>query len=95
MFRTPAQKWHKEIITEVDKGKQASVMVWAAIFGNAERSKLVIMDRDFESKKNGYSAASYIATLEIGLLPITQNDERDFIFMQDNAPIHTARKATR
>ena len=55
------------MISEVDKGKQASIIAWAAIYGEAERSELVTMDRDFESKKHGHSATLYITTLKTGL----------------------------
>jgi hypothetical protein len=39
------------------KGKDISVMVWGAIYGDG-RSDVVIMDRDPDSKKSGYSANS-------------------------------------
>ena len=94
-FRTPSQKWNKEMIEEFEKGKQAVVMVWGAIFGGNEASDLVIMDRDFKAQKQGYLANSYLKALEEGLLPIIENDDTTFVFMQDNAPIHTARKALR
>ncbi len=45
------------------------------------------MERDPETKRNGYSAVSYMDTLDEGLVPIY---EPSYIFMQDNAPIHTA-----
>ena len=45
--------------------------------------------RDFESKKHGYSAASYVEVLD-AMLPGNYTD--DLYFMQDNAPIHTANK---
>ena len=67
------------------------VMVSAAFWGDRERSDLLILERDFESKKQGYSANSYLALLEDLVLPNYMND---LIFMQDNAPIHTARKVT-
>jgi transposase len=52
------------------------------------------MERDPDSKKNGYLAVSYCAALEEGLLPITEDeDNEDLIFMQDNASIHTSNKA--
>ena len=65
------------------------VMVSAAFWGNRERSDLLILERDFESKKHRYSANSYLALLEDLVIP---NYTDDLIFMQDNAPIHTAKK---
>jgi hypothetical protein len=53
-------------------------MVWACFWGNAERTLLYIIDRDFEAKKQGYSAASYIEVLEDNL-PFYYQD--DLIFM--------------
>jgi len=44
------------------------------------------MERDPTSRKNGYTLASYLDTLYWGLLPMYDNE----LFMQDNAPIHTA-----
>ena len=93
VFRTPYQKWLKEMIQTFDKGKGISVMVWGAIFSSCERSELVIMERDMASAKQGYSANSYLQTLEEGLLDITQDEDfLELIFMQDNARIHTAKK---
>jgi len=45
------------------------------------------MDCDFESKKHGYSARSYIKVLD-DQLPTCW--ESGLIFMQDNASIHTS-----
>ena len=64
-------------------------MVWAAIGGSGttnKRSELIIIERDKESKKNGYPSASYLDTLYWALLPLYNND----LSMQDNTPIHTA-----
>jgi hypothetical protein len=49
------------------------------------------MDRDFKSKKHGYSANSYLEVLDamVALAVEEINDPR-YIFMQDNASIHTA-----
>ena len=72
------------------KGKDISVMVWAAIWwwnGKVHKSDLVILERDWESKKHGYTAKSYINILEDQLHRIW---EPGMVFMQDNAPIHTA-----
>jgi transposase len=67
-------------------------MVWGAIWldrrGRPKRSPLVIMERDPNAPRGGYSSQSYIKTLEEGLLPTYQQSE---LFMQDNARIHTSR----
>ena len=89
VFRTPSQKWDKEMIEQTPKGKGVSVMVWAAFSGAGGRSELIILDWDFESKKHGYSANSYIQVLEKAISTLW---EPGFLFMQDNAPIHKAKK---
>ena len=88
VFRFPKEKWNKEMIQPVPKGKGVSVMVWAAFWGEG-RSDLYKLARDFESKKMGYSANSYLEILEDNLLGIW---EPHLTFMQDNAPIHKAKK---
>lgn len=87
VFGLPKDKWKPEMVTTYKKGKDIRVMVWAAFWGYGERCKLYIMDRDFESLKNGYSANSYLAVLEERVL---ESYHDDLVFMQDNAPIHTA-----
>ena len=47
------------------------------------------MARDQSAKKKGYSSESYLGVLEDQLPTIYQDS---LIFMQDNAPIHKARK---
>ena len=74
------------MIDTYNKKKDISVMVWGAIWYGG-RSDLVIMERDEESKKGGYSAKSYLAVMEDQLPTIW---EPGMVFMQDNAPIHTA-----
>jgi hypothetical protein len=64
-------------------------MVWAMFWGDGKHSELYIIDRDFEAKKHGYSANSYIEVLD-AILPGHYTD--DLYFMQDNAPIHIANK---
>jgi transposase len=56
--------------------------------GHPRRSKLVIMERDPDAKKRGYSAKSYMEALTKGLLP---HYRRSQLFMQDNAGIHRSR----
>jgi len=88
VFRTPIQKWAPEMVQTYGTGKDIKTMVWGCFWGDG-RSSLHILDRDFESKKHGYSANSYIEVLDAGL---AQHYQEDLVFMQDNAPIHTARK---
>jgi transposase len=64
-----------------------SLMIWGSICG-AEKYKLIVMERDLLSKSHGYSSNSY----EIVLEKRFGDAEFDGIFMQDNAPIHTAIK---
>jgi hypothetical protein len=59
------------------------IMVLAAFWGNRERLDLLILERDFESKKHSYSANSYLSLLKDLVIP---NYIDDLIFMQDNAP---------
>ena len=65
------------------------VMVSTAFWGNGERSDLLILERDFESKKYRYSANSYLALLEDLVIP---NYTNDLIFIQGNALIYIAKK---
>ena len=54
-----------------------------------DRLDLYKLARDFAAKKMGYSANSYMELLNDNLLGIWQPG---LIFMQDNAPIHKAKK---
>jgi transposase len=89
VFRTPQQKWAKEMVETYNKGKGISVMVWAAFSGKGGRSELYVMERDPEAPRGGYSANSYLKLLD-EMLPTLY--EPGLIFMQDNASIHTAKK---
>ena len=86
-FGTPEDKWKPSHVQTYSTGKGLSIMVWAAFWGSG-RSDLVFLDRDFDSKKLGYSARSYITVLE-DQLPKCWIPGR--VFMQDNAPIHMAK----
>jgi hypothetical protein len=70
------------------KSTDISIIVWGAIWLGG-RSDLVIIERDEESKKGGYSANSYLKVLEE---EIPRCFEPGRIFMQDNASIYTAKK---
>lgn len=59
-------------------------MLWGMIW-HGGRSDLLVMMRDPEAKRNGYSSWSYREVLEEGLLPWYEPGD---VFQQDNAPIH-------
>ena len=61
VFRTPDQKWDKEMIQPYKKGRDTTVMVWAAFCG-IRRSELLFMPGDPESKRGG-SARRYTLKL--------------------------------
>jgi hypothetical protein len=88
MFGYRNDKWKPSHITTYKKGKDLRIMVWAAFWGNGNRTPLYIMDHDFKSKKNGFSVNSYIEVLDAHVQYITD----DMCFIQDNASIHTAQK---
>ena len=50
------------------------------------------MDHDFKSKKHEYSANSYLEVLDAEIAPAYASLDPGYIFMQDNASIHTAYK---
>jgi Transposase/DDE superfamily endonuclease len=88
-FRTPAQKWDRKMVQTYDTNKNMKIMVWGC-FWDTGRSNCYIMDRDFESAKHGYSARSYLEVCEAEVAPIFQELDDGYLFMQDNASIHTA-----
>jgi hypothetical protein len=87
VFRTPSQKWDKDFIQPYKKGKGLSLMVWGA-FGGGQRSELVLMPGDPDSKRGGVTSVVYLEVLE-DILPTLW--EPGLEFMQDNAKIHTAK----
>ena len=59
-------------------------------FWDIGRTSLYLINRDFESKKHGYSANSYIKVLDAIVAPaIEELNNLGYIFMQDNAFIYT------
>ena len=92
-FRTSAQKWQKEMVQTYSAKKNMKIMVWGG-FWDTGRSNCYIMDRDFESKKYGYSARSYLEVCDTEIAPIFEQLDEGYIFMQDNASIHTAGSVT-
>ena len=90
-FHYPWEKYGHRFIEEKEKAHGLRQMVWGAIWldsrGRPHRSELVIMSRDAEAQKNGYTGRSYIQALEEGLLPFYEPGVR---FQQDNAKIHVS-----
>lgn len=89
VFRTPAQKWDKQMIDPRPRPRtNFSQMIWAAFWldesGRPGKSDIILMSRG-DTARGGYSSQSYQDTLEQGLLPHYQPG---WIFQQDNAPIH-------
>jgi transposase len=79
------------MISAQSTSRPPAQMVWASVWmdhrGRVRRSPLVIMTRDPNAPRNGYTAESYCQALEEGLL---RNYHAGELFMQDNARIHTA-----
>ncbi len=69
IFREPEHKYDRKIVNSQEYVKaEMSFIIWGMIWLGG-RSILVIMERDLESPRQGYSAKSYIMALEEGLLP--------------------------
>ena len=90
-FCTPEQKWHPEMINTYKYEKDIQVMVWAVFWDN-RRIGIYIIDWDFESKKHRYSANSYLEVLDTEVALVYSKLDPGYIFIQDNASIHTAYK---
>jgi DDE superfamily endonuclease len=67
-------------------------MVWGYFWDN-RRTGVYLINRDFEAKKNGYSANNYLEVLDIQVrLVYKANNNPGYIFMQDNTSIYIAHK---
>jgi hypothetical protein len=60
---------------------------WVTLNSRVGRSPLIIIERDSNAKRNGYTSSLYIETLERGLLSYYRPGQ---IFQQDNALIYNA-----
>ena len=87
VWRRPEQKMDIECLIPTFKRSQKSVMVWGCFtrFGLGPLVRL----------KGRLAAKDYIKVLEDNLLPFIASLHRKkrFIFQEDNAPIHTAKKS--
>jgi hypothetical protein len=85
-FRFWWRRWDLDKLQTYYKGKQGSVMIWAAIGGDAKKSELIVIARDKTSQKAGYSSTPYTDTLEERIVLIYNGET----VVQDSAPIHTS-----
>ena len=57
------QKWYEDFIVTIPTRKDISIMIWGAIDAGG-RSDVVMMKRDEDAPRRGYSARSYLEVLE-------------------------------
>jgi|tagenome__1003787_1003787.scaffolds.fasta_scaffold20698186_1 transposase len=88
VWRRPEQRMDKDCLIPTFKSGQKSVMVWGCFtrFGVGPLVRL----------KGRLAAKDYIQVLETHLIPFLETlSEEPFIFQEDNAPIHTAKKTAK
>jgi len=64
VFYTSAQKWDKEMIQSYNKDKNKSVMIWACFENDSQKSDLVFMPDDSDTKWERIISAIYLKVLE-------------------------------
>jgi hypothetical protein len=70
VFRSPYEKYYRVLVNVTVHGKaRISLMVWAGIW-EGSRTDLVVIERDSDSPRNGFTARIYQSALSEGLLPI-------------------------
>jgi transposase len=86
VFRSLYEKWEKQCIAPYHKGPDIKLMVWACFWGRNKGTFVPIILPSVDKWV-------YRDLLESCLLPVLQRVQDtigDPIFMQDNAPVHTA-----
>jgi transposase len=76
-------------VEPIKKGKGIRIMVWGAIWA-LNKSDLLLLERDYDSKKYGFTSDSYIKILEEIISSLW---DPGLIFMQDNALIYISKKS--
>lgn len=87
VFRTPQQKWDKDCIHPVAKGKGISIMVCGCFWGKQRGTFVPLIVHSVNS-------LLYRRLLKMLLLPVVDHINRTIgnaKFQQDNAPVHTAK----
>jgi len=86
VFRRPGEVWRENHIDPYIKGSRAGVMIWSC-FSGTDLGDLVII-RSHAGKRTGTINGMDILNLyQQQLGPFCQEDS---VFMQDNAPVHSA-----
>ena len=90
-FRYPDEKFEKDCIGGDKNDAKVSQMMWGYFIGGIQGSLIPIYG-DPDAARGGVTAKSYIKVLEEGLPAFLDElgERKDFLFMQDNAPIHGA-----
>jgi hypothetical protein len=89
VWRSPQEKYNPECLVPTFKSQQESVMVWGCFTKN-KLGPLVRLE-------GRITASVYIEMLENNLIPFINSLENNnnYIYQEDNAPIHTAKIAKR
>ena len=86
VFREPGEKWLAECVYPKEKNKGVSLMVWECFWGK-NKSPLVPITRTINKNR-------YIRLLRRHLIPVIHQmlafGIHDFLFQQDNTPVHKA-----
>jgi hypothetical protein len=89
VFRFAGQQFDRDKVTNYNKSKDISVMVWAAI-ATAGLSDLMMMRRDPSAENQDFTTRSYLQVSRDDLIPIILETD---IYQQDGARIHTSKAA--
>jgi transposase len=87
IFRSPGEKWLEDCIDPESKSGYSSITMWA-IFSGRTKGPMVRLEGDPSIGKGGVRGDD-ILRLYRTYLPDTIESEQ--VFMQDNAPVHTAK----
>lgn len=89
VFRFQDEGLRQDLVNLTTHGRDISQMVFGVIWIGG-RSDLIVMERDLEAPRGGYSTNSYLEALENSLLQVYKPG---FMFQQDNAGIHRSEAA--
>lgn len=88
VYRPRNRRYHTKYTQKIETNRRFSVNIWAWISANSPGVLLHLEER--------FTSDVYITVLEDMMLPsVTQVfPEGDFVFQQDNCPVHTAHRVT-